>query len=176
MRELHHAPLELLEALAIRGARFRCTKPVLGELGKSSLWNTLRTWEREGWLESESCTSKERKQASNALRRKDKIPGKNDVGLIAVAHRLGAPLLTHDEAASKLALRLGVTVIDLTDVAAWANRGGLASVEDISEAWGDLAGFPWPGPGDPWLGSVEATLEERPKLEEVVEILISGGS
>lgn len=174
MQRLELPPLSLLGQLAVRGARFVCTKAVLGELEASSLRSTLATWRREGLLDEAAPRMTERKEVLNNLLGRDAAPGKNDVGLVVVARRLRSPLLTHDAAAATLAQRSQVTVIDLVDVAAWADRAGVATLLDVSAAWGDLAGHPWPSPRDPWHGSVEATLAARPNLEAVLSRLMDG--
>lgn len=173
MRGLEHPPLDLLGSLAARGARLVCTTAVLGELDASSLRETLSTWRIDGWLVEEAPRSTERKEVLNQLRRADCQPGRNDVGLVVIARRLRAPLLTHDAAASVLAMRCGVTVLDLVDVAVWAVRAGVCTLGEVNRAWGSLAGYPWPGPRDPWQGSLEKTVELRPKLDRVVDELMA---
>lgn len=176
MSHLPHSPLDLLSGLAVAGARFLCTKPVLGELGESSLRGILGLWATAGWLTVEAPTLKERKQVLNRLRKGDARPGNNDLGLVVVARRLCAPMLTHDEAASQAARRCGVAVVELVDIAAWAARIGVAAVAEISEAWGGLRGLPWPGSDDPWHGSVADTVVARPAIEQVVDRLVVSAS
>lgn len=174
MRGLEHPPLDLLGSLAARGAGLVCTPAVRGELEASSLRETLAGWRSRGLIVEEQPRLTERKEVLNQLRRSDCQPGRNDVGLVVIARRLRAPLLTHDAAASVLAMRCGVMVLDLADVAVWAVRAGVCTLAEVNSAWGSLTGYPWPGPSGPlWLGSLEKTVDVRPKLGQVLDELMA---
>lgn len=174
MRALRCAPLELLGALGAAGCVFVDTPKVRGEKIASSLRETLDGWDKLGLLDARSATLQERRTAESHLRPKDKTPGKEDMGLIAIATALGAPLLTHDGAASVLAGRCGVVVLDLIDLAALVARLGLVDLDEVDAAWGTLDGFVWPLPHHRWEGSVKRTLAARPKLDAVLDRLTAG--
>ena len=165
LRHLPHAPLQLLDDLAVEGARFATTTAIYGELTASSLRMTLGEWDAQEWLQQFNATSRERREVRNKLRRSDRIPGKNDMGLIAIARRLKVPILTHDGPAQKLALRCGLVVVDLLDVAAWAAWVGIITIDEISIAWGGLSGYTWPDSKVGWLGSLDKSLADRPALD-----------
>ncbi len=150
MSALSFAPLMLIGQLAERGWSLMTTAKVRGELGASSLEQTLQHWARTGHLEVENPTRQEVNVLNKHTNHLRKIPGKNDTALVALALKRGAALLTHDAAAAALALRAGVIVLDLADLAGLACDEGLASVEALDAAWGTLEGYPWPWPDYPW--------------------------
>jgi hypothetical protein len=168
MQVLKPAPLGLLVELGRRGYSYLDTAVVRGEKVASSLRNQLSEMEAIGCLKLGSPLHSERRETMNFLGKKDRMPGKADIGLITVARCQKLPLLTHDGPASVLARRCGVDVLDLVDLAALAARAGIISLEELDAAWGSLEGFSWPWPDYPWSGSLIATLKERPKLEEVL--------
>lgn len=172
MADLQPPPLAVLESLAEKGVRFVTTSKVYGEMLASSLSTTLERWMAQGWIRVENVSSTERKAVKNELRKGDAEPGDNDKALIALAKRLKAPLLTHDEAESILAQkRCRVTVVDLADLMGLADRLGLTSLPEASRNWGPLDNYEWPVPFANFQGSLLACLNARPGLTKLLNDL-----
>lgn len=171
LADLSPTPLDLIDRLVRSGLPLVTTPRVLQELKASSLESTLAPWEASRLLTMESARRQEVRELRNLMKKRDIEPGNNDKELIAVARRLGAPLLTHDHAASQLARRTKLTVVDLTDMVALAGRLDLADLAVVDSAWGSLEGRPWPFVGPSWSGSLHATLSSRPRLTQVLDVL-----
>lgn len=172
MSDLQPSPLAVLESLADRGVRFVTTSKVYQEMLASSLSTTLQRWQGQGWISTQNVSSTERKAVKNELKKGDVEPGDNDKALIALAKRLKAPLLTHDEAESILAQRrCKVTVVDLADLMGLADRLGLTPLAEASKNWGPLDDYEWPVPFANFQGSLEACLAARPGLTQLLNDL-----
>jgi predicted nucleic acid-binding protein len=172
MRALAWPPLPIVEAMLRRGLRLLTTKKVRGEMSVSCE-HVASAWEQEGWLQTIPVTRQDVRQLRNLSRRPE--PGEADLGLIALAWRQRAPLLTHDAPAQHYALdrAIGVLVIDMVDLLAAAATLGLIELGPLSDAWGAEPHPSWQRPAA-WQGSVMATMVVRTAMEPVVRELTRG--
>lgn len=177
-KQLHAAPgsrgiggLGILEQIAARGVLVHTSKGVHGELVAMSLSSVIASWSDRGWITIHGVGAQEVRTVRNVIRGRDKVPGKRDLALIALADRLPATLLTHDDAAAVVARKLGVHVVDLLDLGhlLWANESLTdQSFDDTFEAWNASAWRP-----HDWKGSASATVGSRPGSDRLIARLQS---
>ncbi len=153
------------------GVCLQTTKAVYGEQSSMSLSKTLAEWTEAGVLAVYSVSARRAREVRNCLRKKDPIPGRRDIALIAHADASGAALLTHDGPAARLAKRAGVLVVDLLDLADLLVRLGVRPPEMLDPTFAAWARAAW-RPED-WSGSATATLQARPYREKVQRWLLS---
>lgn len=109
--------LSLVDELRVRGASLATPKSVYGELVKMS----LSEWLTRSSVERVAVTRTRHKTVLNACERP--LPGGNDVDAIAAADDLGAVLFTHDDACARGGRAVGVTVVDVCDLADFRRVG-----------------------------------------------------
>ncbi len=152
-------PLTLVDTLVRSGTRLLLTSAVEGEQVAMSLSGAHARWREMGAVRTENTTSRERREVKNQLGRDMKIPGDNDVALIALAAREGAVLLSHDDAAVVLARRCDVLAVDFLDLADHCVAVGDTAWAEVEQGFSKLATYAW-RPSD-WAGTVEGTVQLR---------------
>lgn len=151
----HWGALDLLAGLRERGCELLAPTGVYGEMVSMS----LSDWVLSVGVERTAVTRTENRKVTNHCDPK-RMPGSRDRDAVALAVRVGAVLLTHDDACAEVARGLRVTVVDACDVADFHHRMGWSDWPSIEALLSKLASYAWK-PGD-WSGSVEATVAERP--------------
>lgn len=128
---------------------------------------SLRDWiaarEAEDGYVAEVVTTAELRDVTRRIHGRIEWPGKADQGLVALAIRCAAPLLTHDDRAAGLAAACRIRVVDLVDLGALAAVEGVVALGEVETAFGGLARHAWRP--DDWGGSVDATVQGRPSWE-----------
>lgn len=126
-----------------------------------TLQQTLEQWGDRDKLCIVAVQSRSVRALQNEVSKKLARPGRKDVGLVCAARDKGAIVLTHDSGAAAFARAVGLTTLDIVDVALFFEHTGAisrASVESLLEPMNKAGAF---RPGD-WAGSALATQLARP--------------
>ncbi len=163
-------PIEVLNRLATAmRVRFATTTGVENEQVAMSLSSSIGAWKAVQAFGVEPVSVNERRAVRNRLTKGMKTPGDRDIGLVALAARKNAVLLTHDDAAGVLARKCQVISVDLLDLADIIVSRQVAAWPDVEQGHQKLATFAWKP--DDWVGTVEATVMSRPSRQKLHNLL-----
>lgn len=153
--------LFLLEAHRTRDVTLATATAVYAEQVKM----TLSDWLVRERIERVPVALSAVKAAKNQCDQR-RLPGKNDLALIALAIARHAVLFTHDDACARGARANGVTVVDVCDLADLHVSRGWSDWEAMETALARLATFAYL-PSD-WEQTIRATVEARPARSKLL--------